>query len=146
MTSLDFSEWPDEHDSHRCGSAPFVPDVSGQRQHSCGSYKAAFNQDGCNAYTPNYPDDLYIAKHGCAGMADCYDGKPPIGDIVKEGSCKPGAAKRPEAPKWPAGGYLVPSKIGPACVENFASGPNYNCFHVIIVLLIVWGLTKFVKR
>jgi hypothetical protein len=88
---------------------------------------------------------LYIAKHGCAGLADCYDGKPPQGDIVKDGSLRPGAAKRPEAPQWPAGGYMVPNKIGPACVENFSSSP-FNWSHVALVLLIVWVFTKFIKR
>lgn len=61
-------------DPHRCGTAPFVPNVSGPIQNSCGSYCDGFDKKtGCNKYKTNYPDDYYIAdyikQHGsCDGL------------------------------------------------------------------------------
>ena len=80
---LNYGDYPFLNDPHRCGNAPFVPNVSGKEQNSCGSYCGGFDDTtGCNKYLPNYPDDYYIlqyyAKHGtCNGLQDCKNGNPP---------------------------------------------------------------------
>lgn len=106
------SEFPDHHDPHRCGTAPFVPDVSGERQHSCGSYAAHFDENGCNKYRPNYPDDLYLEKHGCEGLGDCFDGVPP-------GQPR----KYPDKQIWSAEGMHLPELAGNGCDSGECSGP-----------------------
>ena len=71
------AQWPNNIDPHRCGDAPFVPNVDGPEQNSCGSYKASFGPNGCSRYRPNYPDDRYLEQHGCEGLQDCYNGQTP---------------------------------------------------------------------
>ncbi len=143
---LNYSEWPDLHDPHRCGTAPFVPRVDGEggRQNSCGSYEAGFGPNGCNKYRPNYPDDLYIEQHGCKGLADCEDNVPPTGDIVREGTViRPGpVTKLPFQHFWPVNGYRVMQTI-----EGFDfSGPKTDTmtslFYVGLIVGIVWLTTK----
>lgn len=154
--ALEYSDWPNDIDPHRCGTAPFVPDVWGPEQNSCGSYKAGFNEKGCNKFLPNYPDDQYIAKHGAKGLSDCYNGVAPDGD------CK-GAGPRQLPPIWPTTGFLPDRPIGPACainndaatlslVERFASvtqsglGFKESIFYILFAMVVVWLLTKFMKR
>ena len=144
FTSLDYSEYPDHHDPHRCGSAPFVPNVDGPRQHSCGSYADHFDENGCNRYMPNYPDDLYLEEHGCEGLADCKDGIPPEGDIGKEGT-RFGDYEGRTQTRWPATGYEPPSAVGPACKEGFIGGfslSNRNLMIVALVILVAWVYRK----
>ena len=72
---LDYNEFPDLHDPHRCGSAPFVPAIDAEgNQHSCGSYPKYFDKNGCNRYMPNYPDDEYLKQHGGADYQVCKCG------------------------------------------------------------------------
>lgn len=153
---LHFSEWPDLHDPHRCGDAPFVPNVTCERANSCGSYEAGFNEKGCNKWRPNYPDDMYIEQHGCKGLADCEDGEPPMGDMVKEGTLirKGPPTKLPYQHFWPADGYGVNQQIPQNgtgntnyLLENFDfSGPNgdlaTNLFYLALIVGIVWLTTK----
>ncbi len=143
MTSLDFSEFPDLHDPHRCGTAPFVPNVNGPRQNSCGSYELGFKKNGCNKYMPNYPDDLYIENNGCEGLADCYNGKLPKTNMIKEGQMLP---KKVSLCPWPADGYLVPDKIGPACRESFVgTSGRFSLLHVILIVAFIWLIIKIKK-
>ena len=153
MTSLASSDYPDRHDPHRCGNAPFVPRVDSQRQHSCGSYEDGFNEYGCNKYLPNYPDDLYIEEHGCKGLSDCQDGVPPTGDIVKEGSLiRSGRPTRLASQYfWPIDGHGVPYPEGASCLdnyllENFEGKPEQNVFgslfYIGLIIGIVWLTTK----
>lgn len=86
------SEFPWKHDPHRCGSAPFVPQVLADgTQNSCGSYEYTFDSEGRNEYLANYPDDIRIQDYACAG-GDCNDFKQL--DLVRpivennEGCCK----------------------------------------------------------
>lgn len=141
MTSLDFSEWPSEFvDPHSCGSAPFVPDVSGPIQNSCKSYKGAFDENGCNAYRPNYPDDLYIEKHGCGGVdEDCKNGVPQQRGTTTQ-------LHPPVKSKWPAEGYFVPNVVLPSCKEGFSEklfGGQFSLLHVLLIVLLVWLFVKY---
>jgi len=143
---LEESQFPDHHQNHRCGDAPFVPNVDGPRQHSCGSYKDGFGPNGCNKYRPNYPDDLYLKTHGCKGLADCKNGIPPTGDIIKEGSPH-FTTERPVTRWWPADGYAVPDKVGPACKEGFLGGLVKN--DTIANLLwagVFWIIVKYAMK
>lgn len=143
FTSLDYSDYPDHHDPHRCGSAPFVPNVDGPRQHSCGSYADHFDENGCNRYMPNYPDDLYLEEHGCEGLADCKDGIPPEGDIGKEGT-RFGDYEGKTHSRWPATGYEPPSAVGQGCKEGFIGGglSNRNILIAALVILVAWVYRK----
>ena len=139
MTSLDFSEWPDLHQPHSCGTAPFVPDVSCERANSCGSYAAGFN---CK-YRPNCPDDLYMEHHGC----NCGDGVLPTRDIVREGGRPPQLLRMLRI--WPADGYGVPrtNRNVNNLLENFDfSGPQNdmltNVVYIALIVGIVWLTTK----
>lgn len=123
------AEWPDHHQPHRCGTAPFVPVADAPRQHSCGSYKAGFGPNGCNKYRPNYPDDLYIQTHGCEGLADCKDGVPPKGHVGYEGT-RISCGVKPEGEWHRAWGYKAPSTGPHGCaveppasvIEGFVGG------------------------
>lgn len=152
-TSLLYSDYTKVTDPHRCGNSPFVPRVDSETQNSCGSYEAGFNKNGCNKYRPNYPDDMYIEKHGCRGLADCKDGVPPTGDMVKEGwRIREGPpTKLASQYFWPIDGHGVAENIGASCrsgcVENFdMSGPKHdtmtNLFYIALVVGIVWFTTK----
>jgi len=148
--NLETAVWPNTHDPHRCGTAPFVPNVNGPIQNSCGSYGYYFNKNGCNRYMPNYPDDLYIAQHGCNCLADCKNGVPPTGDIGREGTrfVQPGYCPELVPGNWPAEGYVPESNVGPgtACAleEGFHGGRLYrrrakiiNMLFWLIVLVVV---------
>lgn len=79
--SLEWGDFPWKEDPHRCGDAPFVPQVMADgTQNSCGSYCDGFNKEGCNKYRPNYPDDEYLQqfiRHGgdCNEFNDCKNNK-----------------------------------------------------------------------
>ena len=146
---LEKSKFPDDHDPHRCGTAPFVPVVNAPRQHSCGSYAAGFNAKGCNIYRPNYPDDLYLQKHGCEGLADCKNGVPPTGDIGYEGTrfVEPGYCPLERGEWWCAGGYNPPKKVGAACKEGFLGGLVDDA--IISKLLwagVLWLIIKYAMK
>ncbi len=118
-------------DSHRCGTAPFVPDVSGPIQNSCGSYCSGFDKKtGCNKYRPNYPDDYYILnyvdKHGtCDGLQDCKNGVPPA--VLSNES-------------------IGPTSV-PYIVENFGMMPSGGLWTVIyIVFLFLLAKMIFGKK
>lgn len=142
------SQWPNHEDPHRCGQAPFVPSVDGPVQHSCGSYPDHFDKNGCNKYKPNYPDDLYIQTHGCAGLADCKGGVPPQGDVAYEGARVVHASpdRFPSANWERAWGHLPPGKVGPACKEGFAGGSNdfigKLLWGAVIWVVLKWALKK----
>jgi hypothetical protein len=70
---LDFSRYPMNTDPHRCGTAPFVPQIIDGEQNSCGSYCAGFDKKGCNKYLNNYPDDVYLQNYSgdCSDFKDC---------------------------------------------------------------------------
>ena len=113
---------------HSCGTSPFVPDVSGKIQNSCGSYKAGFNPEtGCNKYKPLKPDDLWIAEHGCDNIGDCRDGKfPDSGEPYT---------------RWmfPATGFIPEENNGLKCgstVESFGSGSS-NCLLKGLMWLVI---------
>lgn len=68
-----YGEYPWKEDPHRCGNAPFVPQIMPDgTQNSCGSYCAGFDGSGCNKYLPNYPDDYYLLDYVASG-GDCKD-------------------------------------------------------------------------
>ena len=91
---------------------------------------------------PNYPDDLYLAEHGCKGLADCKDGIPPEGDIGKEGT-RFGDYEGRTQQSWPATGYVPPSAVGPACKEGFVGGvSNQNMILLVLALLVFWVYRK----
>lgn len=142
---LEQSEFPDHHDPHRCGTAPFVPVVDTPRQHSCGSYPRGFQANGCNVFRPNYPDDLYLQTHGCKGLADCRDGVPPTGDMAEEGTRVSSSSTPPQW--WSATGYAVPSRVGASCAatrEGFFGGLVSD--DIIAKLLwagVVWLIIKY---
>lgn len=147
---LQQSQYPDLHDPHRCGTAPFVPRVDAPRQHSCGSYEAGFGPDGCNKYQPNYPDDYYLRMHGCKGLADCKNGVPPTGHIALEGTrvTQPGHCGEPNAGWWPVVGYDVDSKAGPACKEGFIGSlvGNDTIANMLWLALIFLVIKKLVRK
>lgn len=77
VDGLEWGDYPWKEDPHRCGSAPFVPQIMADgSQNSCGSYCAGFDKNGCNKYLNNYPDDYYLMdysnKNGnCSDFKDC---------------------------------------------------------------------------
>lgn len=76
-------------DSHRCGTAPFAPQIMPDgTQNSCASYASGFDENGCNKYLPNYPDDDYIQKYISSG-GDCDDLKDCKREItpITRGNC-----------------------------------------------------------
>lgn len=142
MSKLDFSEFPDLHDPHRCGTSPFVPNVDDDRQNSCGSYSQSFNENGCSKYRPNYPDDLYLLEHGCEGLGDCYDGVPPP-------SGKPqGLPAHPDnLGKWPATGFqdtVVQGKNLGLLGESFSGGGNP--LSLIMWVIVIYMLFKLLTK
>jgi hypothetical protein len=146
---LDKSQFPDHHDPHRCGTAPFVPKVDGPRQHSCGSYEDGFNANGCNVHRPNYPDDLYLETHGCKGLADCKNGVPPTGDIGLEGTrfVEPGSCPQKRGGWFPAGGYTVPASVGPACKEGFLGGlVDDDLISKLLWAGVLWLIIKYAMK
>ena len=145
---LDKSKFPDHHDPHRCGTAPFVPVVNAPRQHSCGSYEAGFQPNGCNIFRPNYPDDLYLETHGCVNrrLADCKNGVPPTGDIGVEGTrlVEPGNCPMKRGGWWAAGGYGVPSA---ACKEGFLGGlVDDDTISKLLWAGVLWLIIKYVMK
>ncbi len=74
---LEWGDYPWMHDPHRCGTAPFSPQVmSDGSQNSCASYCSGFDEKGCNKYRPNYPDDYYLLNYlsnggNCDDFNDC---------------------------------------------------------------------------
>lgn len=147
---LDKSEWPDLHSPHRCGDAPFVPVVDGTpRQHSCGSYAAGFNEAGCNKYRPNYPDDMWLEQNGCAGLADCKDGVPPQGDIVKEGTFVTDPAGRIDSARWPADGFMPALRKSADCsanasnIEGFASLASPRMTRTLLWVALILAVSWF---
>lgn len=74
---LEWSDYPNHHDPHRCGNSPFSPNITADGcQNSCGSYCSGFDKNGCNKYLPNYPDDYYILNYvasggNCDDLKDC---------------------------------------------------------------------------
>lgn len=161
---LPYSEFPDEHDPHRCGSAPFVPVVDAPRQHSCGSYPASFDQNGCSRWLPNYPDDLWLAKHGCKGLGDCNNGQPPQVDLLCEGGATSGEPACTPEP-WPATGYRVPPSVGSGCgprgcpqqtegfsasgrphrIEGFSASGGLDVWTVLFVIIVFWFCARRLK-
>lgn len=77
IDSIDGGVYPFVVDPHRCGSAPFSPQILVDgTQNSCGSYDMHYDVNGCNEYRPTYPDDDYITaqfrRHGnCVMFKDC---------------------------------------------------------------------------
>lgn len=118
--------------SHACGTAPFVPDVSGPIQNSCGSYKDGFDPEtGCNKYKTLSPDDLWIEENGCDEIGDCRDGKFPD-------SGEPWT-------RWmfPATGFIPQENDGMKCssasgVESFYGGDN------LLIKGLMWLVILFV--
>lgn len=146
---LEKSVWPDHHDPHRCGDAPFVPVVDAPRQHSCGSYAAGFDEKGCNKYRPNYPDDLWLETNGCKGWADCMDGVPPKGDMGMEGTYITDPNGRRDRSCWPADGFVPPLRKAHDCaavvpyagaVEKFAAGSGSirSLLLMALIIAVAW--------
>lgn len=119
---------------HSCGTAPFVPDVSGPVQNSCGSYKDGFDPEtGCNKYKTLSPDDLWIAEHGCDDIGDCRDGVFP----------DPGEPWPKQM--FPATGFIPTAQNGMLCsrtAENFTSGDEEVTgnliFRGLLWLVLLW--------
>lgn len=115
---LEWSDYPDHKDSHRCGNAPFSPQIMKDgSQNSCASYCSGFDKNGCNKYLPNYPDDYYIlnytATHGnCDGLGDCKREITPI------------PSKNCDSTQFGDYTNMVGPGINYPIVENFGMFPN----------------------
>ena len=118
-------------DPHRCGTAPFAPNVDGPIQNSCGSYCSGFDKTtGCNKYRPNYPDDYYILNYmkthkTCDGLQDCKNGVPPT----------------------QLGNESIMPTPSPYVVENFAMMPTGGVWNILyIVFLVLLARCMFNKK
>ena len=137
---LQYNEYPFLEQSHKCGSAPFVPEITPDgQQNSCGSYRHHFNEKGCNKYTPNYPDDLYIMHHGCKGLGDCQCGSPPTYPVKNLHHIQ----ALPAEPSGGCGcGIPEPAKLQEGFLGGGKGGMRNALFWIVVVLL----LMKFLRR
>jgi hypothetical protein len=137
-SSLSMTQWPNDINAHACGSAPFVPDVSGPIQNSCGSYRDSFGASGCSKYLPLYPDDRYLEQHGCEGLEDCHDGIPP-------GS--PNWSLKPNPQRWPIGGFTTTANQSDCAdcgsVEGFSVFANDNQCDKALWTGLVWLIVLY---
>jgi hypothetical protein len=134
---LEWSDYPDNHDPHRCGSAPFSPQIMPDgTQNSCGSYCDGFDKKGCNKYLPNYPDDYYLmnyaAKHGnCDGFDDCKREITPVNQACESTQSGYGISRT--------------NQVGPGInypiIENFGMFPE-TPFGVVLWLLFLYLIAQ----
>lgn len=144
---LEWSDYPDHHDSHRCGTSPFSPQIMPDgTQNSCASYCSGFDKNGCNKYLPNYPDDYYIlnytATHGnCDGFGDCKREITPI----PHGNRQCDSTQYGFGTSENNGDYT--NQVGPGInypiVENFGMHPH-SPMGILMWLVFLYLLAKFI--
>lgn len=131
-----------KHDPHRCGSAPFVPQIMPDgSQNSCGSYEYAFDKEGRNEYLAKYPDDEFINDYVCRG-GDCNEFKKldrlkPI--MENNTGCCDGLNYSIQNNNVDA---KIKGKISDNIVENFTGTPGP---HLIVILLWIILLVVMLK-
>lgn len=145
---LEWGDYPWTHDPHRCGNAPFVPNITADGcQNSCGSYCSGFDKSGCNKYLPNYPDDNYILNYmanggNCDDFNDCKREITPINSNCGLQSNVVGPSCASSSLSLSGG---ASSLSGGASIEHFGFAPK-GTFGILLWIFFLYLIAKIIFR